>query len=78
MINNFPSILHNCPKLQKKGRKLIINQRKKVPLTKRNKFRREWKKDFISTTKNVNYFLHYISSSSDFQAMPFKRMIVGN
>ena len=41
MIIKFPIFLYNCPKLQKKDRKLTKNQRKKVSLTERIEFRRE-------------------------------------
>ena len=41
MINKYRIFLHNCPKLQKKERKLAKNQRKKVPLSKRNEYDRE-------------------------------------
>ena len=41
MINKYCIIQHNCPKLQKKERKLIKNQRKKVSLSKRNEYERD-------------------------------------
>ena len=56
IINNFRSNQHNCPKLQKKDRKLIKNERKKVPLAERNEFDEIWKINFISQHRNRNYF----------------------
>ena len=56
MINNFCSNQYNCPKLQKKDRKLIKNERKKVPLAERNEFDEIWKINFISQHRNRNYF----------------------
>lgn len=56
MINKFCSNQHNCPKLQKKDRKLTKNKRKKLPLAERNEFVRLWKINFISLLMNVNNF----------------------
>ena len=56
MINNYCSNQHNCPKLQKKDRKLTKNGRKKVPLAERNGIVRSWKINFISQRKKRNYF----------------------
>ena len=51
IINNFRSNQHNCPKLQKKDRKLIKNERKKVPLAERNEFVRDMEDKFYFTTQ---------------------------
>ena len=56
MIIKFPIFLYNCPKLQKKDRKLTKNERKKVPLAERNEFDEIWKINFISQHRNRNYF----------------------
>ena len=42
MIIKFPIFLYNCPKLQKKDRKLTKNQRKKLPLSEINKIEGEY------------------------------------
>ena len=57
MINNFCLNQHNCPKLQKKDRKLIKNERKKVPLAERNEFVRDMEDKFYFTTQEQELLL---------------------
>ena len=51
MSKYFYSNYYNCPKLQKKDRKLAKNKRKKVPLAERNKFVRDMEDKFYFTTQ---------------------------
>ena len=51
MSKYFYSNYYNCPKLQKKDRKLTKNKRKKVPLAERNEFVRDMEDKFYFTTQ---------------------------